>query len=206
MRKQIYISADYAEDDGDRPVVDALHRWGEDKLHKVNFIDMAEVKSGSVSNDEDCRACDLKAEFNRQINKSSAVIFIVGDKTAKRTAGSQCLRVQQGREVSDWQLCNCTPYKQNTNGVKKCKVRFAQPAVQEVGNINSYSYLQHEFEQAKKMDKQIIIFYNSRRYEKDWLPSYMKESESLATPFWCKNKDGVIHGNYQSLKGLLEDK
>ena len=37
---------------------------------------MAKVVSGSVSVDDDCRPCDLKAEFNRQINASSSANFI----------------------------------------------------------------------------------------------------------------------------------
>lgn len=88
MSKQVYISADYAEYDGDRDVVEELNKWGSDNFHKVDFIDMSKVASGSVSKDPDCRICDLKQEFNRQINASSAVIFVVGDKTALRTAGS----------------------------------------------------------------------------------------------------------------------
>ena len=73
MSKQVYISADYAEYDGDRDVVEELNKWGSDNLHKVDFIDMSKVASGSVSKDPDCRICDLKQEFNRQINASSAV-------------------------------------------------------------------------------------------------------------------------------------
>lgn len=60
MSKQVYISADYSKDDGDRDVVETLNKWGADNLHKVNFIDMSKVASGSVSNDSDCRICDLK--------------------------------------------------------------------------------------------------------------------------------------------------
>lgn len=51
---------------------------------------MAKVVSGSVSNGSDCRPCDLKKEFNNQINASSAVIIVIGDKTKYRTAGSNC--------------------------------------------------------------------------------------------------------------------
>ena len=87
MSKRVYISADYSEADGDRDVIDVLHDWVKDNYHKVNYVDTAEVVSRSVSDDPDCRACDLKAEFNRQINASSYVIFGIGDKTALRTAG-----------------------------------------------------------------------------------------------------------------------
>ena len=71
MSKRVYISADYSKDDGDCDVVNELNKWGQDDLHKVDFVDMAKVVSGTVANDEDCRICDLKAEFNRQINASS---------------------------------------------------------------------------------------------------------------------------------------
>ena len=30
MSKHVYISADYSENDGDRDVVDELHKWGKD--------------------------------------------------------------------------------------------------------------------------------------------------------------------------------
>lgn len=55
MSKQVYISADYSMYDGDRDVVEELNKWGSDNLHKVDFIDMSKVASGSVSKDPDCR-------------------------------------------------------------------------------------------------------------------------------------------------------
>lgn len=72
---------------GDRDVIEELHKWGKDSFHIVKYVDTAEVVSGSILADSDCRPCDLKKEFNAQINVSSAVIFIIGDKTASRTAG-----------------------------------------------------------------------------------------------------------------------
>ena len=84
----------------------------------MNFVDTAEVVSGSVSNTDDCRICDLKNEFNKQINVSSAVIFVVGDKTGSRSAGSECERMSYNSQYE----CECTPYKHNANGKKMCKV------------------------------------------------------------------------------------
>ena len=60
MSKRVYISADYSDGSGDRNVVETLNKWGTDDLHKVDFIDMAKVVSGSISDDSDCRPCDLK--------------------------------------------------------------------------------------------------------------------------------------------------
>lgn len=200
MSKRVYISADYSMDSGDRDVVDILNGWGDDNLHKVDFIDMSKVVSGSISNDPDCRPCDLKREFNQQINASSAVIFIVGDKTASRKAGNSC-----SRATNNQINCRCTPYKQNVNGSKTCKVVQAIPASAEgdVGNINAYSYIQHEFEQAKKRKKPIIVVYNSLRKESNWLPSYMKDYESDAQPFWTKNCRGEKVGDYTYIKQVL---
>lgn len=200
MSKQVYISADYSEDSGDRKVVYVLNQWGTDNLHKVDFVDMSKVVSGSISNDPDCRPCDLKREFNQQINASSAVIFVVGDKTASRKAGSSCLRA-----TNDQINCSCTPYKQNINGSKICRVfqTFYPGADDDVGNINTYSYLQHEFEQAKRRKKTIIVIYNSLRKESNWLPSYMEDYESDAKPFWTKNYFGEKVGDYAYIKQVL---
>lgn len=196
MSKQVYISADY-DKYGDRYVVDELVKWGEDDKHKVDFIDMSNPSSGSVANSDDCRICDLKAEFNSQINASSAVIFVVGDMTKYRTAGSGC-----ERNNKEWWKCYCSPYKQNTNGKKLCKCSIINTDWWNVSNINSYSYLRHEFEQAKKKDKTIIILYNSTRYETSWLPSYMDGYEDNAHPFW-KYVNGKKVGDYEYIKEAL---
>lgn len=114
----VYISADYSEDDGDREVVDQLNKWGADDYHLLNFADLAAVASGSVSKtNDDCRPCDLKAEFNRQINKSSVVIIVIGNKTKDRTAGSNCSRNEKAQGD-----CTCTPYKKML--MERNRVRF----------------------------------------------------------------------------------
>lgn len=199
MSKQVYISADYSGNDGDREVVDLLNNWGKDNLHKVDFIDMSKVSSGSVSEEPDCRFCDLKKEFNKQIKASSAVIFVVGDKTADRTAGSSCKRATLEKI-----FCSCTPYKQNTNGTKQCKIESTcSVTTNDIGNINSYSFIEHEFREAKKREKDIIVLYNSLRKESSWLPSYMKECENIARPFWIKNSNGEKIGDYNYIKEVL---
>lgn len=66
MSQRVYISADYSADDGDRDVINELHSWGKDAKHKVDYVDTAQVASRSISNDKDCRPCDLKKEFMRR--------------------------------------------------------------------------------------------------------------------------------------------
>ena len=199
MSKRVYISADYSINDGDRDVIEVLHSWSNDNLHKVDYVDTAQVVSGSVSDDPDCRVCDLKAEFNRQIKASSVVIFVVGDKTKDRTAGNSCKRMSAGEN------CSCTPYKQNTNGASYCKVSFVSlPGPNDdYGNINSCSYIEHEFRQAEKRGKTIIIVYNSPYKRPEWLPLYMKDYEDQAQPFWIKNSWGGRSGNYDFIKKAL---
>ena len=198
--KRVYISADYDPNLGDRDVVDELISWSDDARRKVEFVDMAKVVSGTVANDPDCRICDLKEEFNQQINASSSVIIVVGDRTASRTAGSACRRMQE-----DLSRCSCSPYKQNANGKKQCKVSCVYPAdVQgDVGPINSYSYLRHEYEQAKRKNKQIVVLYNSTRCEASWLPSYLKDLQDSARPFWVRNSWGKRVGDYDHIKEVL---
>lgn len=198
MSKRVYISADYSPTDGDRDVIDVLHSWSDNRHLVVDYVDTAQVVSGSVSDDCDCRPCDLKAEFNRQINASSTVIFVIGDKTAGRVAGSSCQRM--GKQY----MCACTPYKQNANGTKRCKHSVTYPATgPDIGSINGYSYLEHEFRQAAKRNKNIVIVYNSLYKQTGWLPSYMSDYEDEAQPFWVRNAAGDIVGSYTFIKRVL---
>ena len=198
MSKRVYVSADYDCYSGDIEVVKELNKWGEDRYHKTDFIDMSKVASGSVSNNPDCRICDLKAECNSQINASSAVIIVIVDKTAIRTAGSNC---ERNRKLQF--ACKCTPYKHNWLGAKYCKESIVWQSNSDCCYINSWSYLRHEFEQAKKKGKTIIVVYNSLYKETSWLPYYMADYKDVAFPFWMRNDRGYIVGNYTRLKKSL---
>ena len=68
MSKQVYISADYAEYDGDRDVVEELNKWGSDNFHKVDFIDMSKVAAQRVTKDFiDKLMCDLELSLLLEI-------------------------------------------------------------------------------------------------------------------------------------------
>lgn len=202
--KHIYISADYDPIDGDLDVVNAIKKWGLDNLHSTNFIDMSDPKANNVIRDiTDCRICDIKSEFNRQISASSFVLFIVGRKTKDRQAGSNC-----NRYFLPQNTCRCTPYQKNYLGAISCKIpNTTEPYDGHVGCINSFSYLEHEFIEAisvKRAD-QIAIFYNSFYHQENWLPSYMKDYKEIAEPFWIYSPSGNQIGCYTRLKELLNN-
>lgn len=196
MNKWVYISADYDEDSGDQDVIEELNRWSNDRRFKVSFTDTAQVASGSVTKNSDCRACDLKDEFNKQINASSSVIIIIGDMTRFRTAGDICPRAIQGQSSSE-----CTPYEGRMR--KLCKISVRPVNGDDISKVNTYSYIRHEFEQAKKRGKNIIVVYNSLNNMSSWLPSYMNDYKDVAHPFWKKNNDGEEVGDYEFIKKAL---
>ena len=47
------------------------------------------------------------------------------------------------------------------------------------------------------------MVYNSLRKESNWLPSYMKNYEDIARPFWTKNLWGEKVGDYSYIKEVL---
>ena len=63
--------------------------------------------------------------------------------------------------------------------------------------------MRHEFEQASKKNKPIIIVYNSQRKEANWLPTYMSDYEDEAHPFWITNDKGKKVGDYSYIKEVL---
>ncbi len=89
------------------------------------------------------------------------------------------------------------------NGTKSCKVSTVVNAsiCADVGNINSYFYLQHEFEQAKKRNKIIIMRYNSLYKQSNWLPGYFSDYEDEAHLFWEKGLSGKSWVITYTLKG-----
>jgi hypothetical protein len=201
MSKRIYISSDYDEGNGDRAVVDEFYKWNVDNRYSLEFADLAKVASGSVSNNPDCRICDLKREFNKQINAVSAVVFIIGDRTKYRLAGSACCRHGKYSNFG----CICTPYKHNVYGSKPCKV-WSEPTPWMTDNfseINDFSYLRHEFEQARKKGKKIIVVYNSLYRQPNWLPRYLEGYADIVAPFWVKDIYGNKKGNYDYIKRQL---
>ena len=73
----------------------------------------------------------------------------------------------------------------------------------DISKVNNYSYIRHEFEQAKKRGKNIIVIYNSLNNMSSWLPSYMNDYKDVAHPFWKKNDKGEKVGDYEFIKKAL---
>lgn len=49
MHRRIYISSDYSESSGDRNVVAQFFSWRDNKHLLIDFVDMAQVISGSIA-------------------------------------------------------------------------------------------------------------------------------------------------------------
>ena len=84
-----------------------------------------------------------------------------------------------------------------------CKMSMLPYPGSDVNPVNTYSYLRHEFEQAKKRGKNIVVVYNSLYRQLTWLPSYMSGYASSAQPFWVRDSLGRKVGNYALIKGAL---
>ena len=84
-----------------------------------------------------------------------------------------------------------------------CKMSMLPYSGSDVNPVNTYSYLRHEFEQAKKRGKNIVVVYNSLYRQLTWLPSYMSSYASIAQPFWVRDGLGRKVGNYALIKGAL---
>ena len=129
------------------------------------------------------------------IPASMCRIFIIGLLSPKIFVPASLIKMQQ--------FPPGTPYKQNANGLSYCKVLNIPTSYYDVNPVNNYSYLRHEFEQAKKKEKTIIVAYNSLYKQPSWLPWYMSAYANNAQPFWIKNVWGNKIGNYSFIKKAL---
>jgi hypothetical protein len=64
-------------------------------------------------------------------------------------------------------------------------------------------YLRHEFEQAKKCRKTILVFYDSLHKKAEWLPHYMKNYDMIARPFWLRDAGEEKMGDYAYIEQVL---
>ena len=107
MSKRVFVSADWKEPfdshSWDKEVVDRIRKWKYDSRYGVDLICTDDVHK-SVTENSDCRRCDIKEECGRYIKSSSVVIFVVGDNTASKKAGAcdsiSCSPVYSGQQKS----------------------------------------------------------------------------------------------------------
>lgn len=197
MCKKVFVSADWKEPydphSWDKEVVDRIRKWKSDSRYGIEIICTDDVHE-SVLDDNDCRRCEIKEECRAKIKLSSVVVFVVGDNTARKTAGG-CDGV------------SCSPAYSGL-GKKTCKYlfkNFAKP----FENGREMSYLQYEITTAVKEKKKIILVYNSAKKETDWIPPWYNTlladndvEELCRVAFWkdsCHTKDC-----YQEIKEYLQ--
>jgi len=208
MGKRVFVSADWKEDDSnprsdDKLVVDRFRKWENDGRLSVKIDCTDDVHDSVVDNLDDCRRCDIKQECGSHINRSSTVIFVVGDKTKTKTAG----------------VCDCDECSP-VSGNKKlpCKVVWTTVSsdvhtwdgtlyMNEMG----MSYIKYEITKAAQLGKSIILVYNSVNNMESWIPSWYKTllndtslsfTELCRVPFWIDERGG--QDCYQDIKEYLQ--
>lgn len=81
MRTRTYIAADW---DGDRDLVDQLHRWNDSDYWGLHFPDAHEL----MQSRDTSKACSIKESLRKRLECSKTFVLIVGDSTCYVTKGS----------------------------------------------------------------------------------------------------------------------
>lgn len=194
MSKRVFVSADWREPfdshSWDKEVVDRIRKWKSDPRYGIDIICTDDVHD-SVTNNPDCRRCDIKVECGDCIKKSSVVVFVVGDKTASKNAGP----------------CDgfsCAPAYSGSQK-KYCNKAYIPDSI---SNWKNMSYLEFEITTAVKNRKQILIVFNSVYRQEQWIPSWYKAlrqynqvNELARIPFW--RDASHIQDCYQDIRRYL---
>lgn len=195
MSKRVFVSADWKEPfdshSWDKEVVDRIRRWKNDNRYGVDLICTDDVHN-SVTQNIDCRRCDIKEECGRYIKSSNVVIFVVGDKTASKKAGA-CDGI------------SCSPAYSSLSK-RNCK---SNHSVQVYG-WKEMSYLEYEITTAIHEKKNIILVFNSVYKQENWIPTWYKNllkdsvevKELCCVAFW-KDK-AHTQDCYQDIKNYLQ--
>ena len=195
MSKRIFVSADWGESfdshSCDREVVDRIRKWKSDARYGVDITCTDDVHD-SVTEEKDCRRCDIKFECGKCVEKSSVVIFVVGDRTSTKNAGS-----------CDGTLCSPAYSGLQKKYCNKGYI-FNQPQ-----HWQRMSYLEYEITTAIINKKSILIVYNAAYHMESWIPAWYKVlcrnyrvDELGRIPFWsnCDHTKDC----YQEIRRYLE--
>ena len=198
MSKRVFVSADWKEPydthSWDKEVVDRIRKWREDARYGVDITCTDDVHK-SVLDDDDCRRCEIKEECRNKIKLSSVVIFVVGDNTARKTAGG-CDSI------------SCSPAYSGLNK-KFCKYYLNKNFAEPFAGGRKMSYLQYEITTAVEEKKSIILVYNAASKKDSWIPAWYNTllknnsgvKELCRIAFW---KDSLHNKDcYQDIKEYL---
>ncbi|WP_302625966.1 hypothetical protein [uncultured Eubacterium sp.] len=198
MSKRVFVSADWKEPfdshSWDKEVVDRIRKWKYDSRYGVDLICTDDVHK-SVTENSDCRRCDIKEECGRYIKSSSVVIFVVGDNTASKKAGA-CDSISCSPAYSGQQKSYCKYFYNKS---------FANP----FSGGREMSYLQYEITTAVLAGKSIVLVYNSVYRQESWIPGWYKSllrncnvKELCRVAFWKDNSH--TQDCYQDIKSYLQ--
>lgn len=198
MSKRVFVSADWKEPfdshSWDKEVVDRMRKWKYDSRYGVDLICTDDVHK-SVTENSDCRRCDIKEECGRCIKSSSVVIFVVGDNTASKKAGA-CDSISCSPAYSGQQKSYCKYFYNKS---------FANP----FSGGREMSYLQYEITTAVLAGKSIVLVYNSVYRQESWIPGWYKSllrnynvKELCRVAFWKDSSH--TQDCYQDIKSYLQ--
>lgn len=198
MIKRVFVSADWKEPfdshSWDKEVVDRIRKWEHDERYSLDICCTDDVHK-SVTDNIDCRRCEIKEECRRYINSSSVVVFVVGDNTASKKAGS----------------CDSIACSPAYSGQQKacCKYLINNKYANAFQGGRQMSYLQYEITTAVLAKKSIVLVYNSANKQESWIPSWYTSllkkydvNELCRVAFW---KDTEHKKDcYQDIKSYLQ--
>lgn len=197
MRKRVFVSADWREPfnshSWDKAVVDRIRQWNYDNRYGVDFICTDDVHN-SVTENTNCRRCDIKKECGEYVKSSSVVIFVVGDNTGSKKAGAcdgiSCSPAYSGQQKS------------------YCKYFFNGSSNNPFLEWRGMSYLQYEITTAVLSEKNIVLVYNSAYKQESWIPGWYKSllrnyrvHELCRLAFWKDSSHTM--DCYQNIKPYL---
>lgn len=80
-RTRAYIAGEW---DGDRDLIEQLHKWNESNYWGLHFLDAHDLKQSRDSS----LSCTIKDSLRERLNASKTFALVVGANTLKATAGS----------------------------------------------------------------------------------------------------------------------
>ena len=179
-RTKTYLAGDW---DGDKDLVDQLHKWNDNVHLALNFTDVHDLTSSS----DNSKNCSIKRSLRQRLNLTKTFVLIVGRNTKALRSGSCAL---------------CSNYRKGIYGLSPYCYSSSSNA------IDFRSYVDYECEMALKdyydgKIKNIVVIYNGLlNVDKSRCPDCLK-NVGVHIPSDRLGTDGKRYWNYQAIKNAI---